>query len=177
MVSSRVSEALLLALRIYCLFGCFRGSLASSTHSYRACCDVSEALTLGGSRLAFRHIARLRLTESIATEAAFAHCPSHVNYFGHTSIGRSNSKVNRRGVSRLCACSSTIRVRPQGACAIYWTLAKIGFVFTAYLSNAVVSGKRPIKIKDLATLKRFVAVIGRSVPCIRVTDKQTDQVP
>ena len=44
--------------------------------------------------------------------------------------------------------------------------------------------KRPIKIKDLATLKRFVAVIGRSVPCTarlasrwidRQTDRQTDR--
>ena len=40
--------------------------------------------------------------------------------------------------------------------------------------------KRPIKIKDLATLKRFVAVIGRSVPCTarlasRRTDRQTDR--
>ena len=40
--------------------------------------------------------------------------------------------------------------------------------------------KRPIKIKDLATLKRLVAVIGRPVPCTarlasRRTDRQTDR--
>ena len=53
-------------------------------------------------------------------------------------------------------------------------------VFTPYLSNAVVQEKRPIKIKDLATLKRFVAVIGRPVPCTarlasRRTNRQTDR--
>ena len=35
--------------------------------------------------------------------------------------------------------------------------------------------KRPIKIEDLATLKRFVAVIGRPVPELRVKDRQTDK--
>ena len=40
--------------------------------------------------------------------------------------------------------------------------------------------KRPIKIKELVTLKRFVAVTGRPVPCTarlasRRTDRQTDR--
>ena len=98
------------------------------------------------------------------------------------------TEISYTSPGRLCACSGKTRVRlPLGACAIDCTLDRRSRKLASSLSSRLISRtqsfqeKRPIKIKDLSTLKRFVAVIGRPVPCTarlasRRTDRQTDQV-
>ena len=82
-----------------------------------------------------------------------------------------HSRWNRRGVSRLCACSSKIRVRDRLRAHESWLFS----LSSRHISRTQsFQEKSPIKIKDLATLKRFVAVIGRPVPCTaRLASRRT----
>ena len=71
---------------------------------------------------------------------------------------------------------------PLGACAMDCTLDRRSRKLASSLSSRHISRtqsfqeKRTIKIKDLATLKRFVAVIGRPVPCTaRLASRRTDR--
>ena len=86
-------------------------------------------------------------------------------------------RVNyQRGVSRLCACSSKLRVRLPLKVLVRSTLFSL---YSRHISRT--QEKCPIKIKDLATFKRFMAVIGCPVICTartqgdRQMDRQTDR--
>ena len=94
------------------------------------------------------------------------------------STTKRRTTPDRRGVSRLCACSGKTRVRDRLHAHESWCLAcfhAISLERSRFRKNA------QFKSNNLATLRRFVAVIVRSAPCAarsqgdRQTDRQTDK--